>query len=250
MLKILFCSFLLLYQMNCFAKEPVINASTQVENKSKNNSSDKELEEGAKVNRDGKIAFYPIISDVFTGGLIFGLGSYYHYSSYFDFGIHAFYDRSSSKSLSLSKYQSVNFDINKFETSEFILDSHVRVRPLQGTFSGRLGLGYVRTGLKYNISLPKSTETLDLDMQMHALVGTVFIGNQWNFDQAFIGCDWIGVNLPILSKVNLNHRLSNIQSTESSELLNEYALQIKENNKKQPFSRIFYLLQVRFGLEI
>lgn len=250
MLKIIFCSFLFLYQINCFAKEPVQKSNTQVENRTKNTSSDTELEVEGKANRDGKIALFLISSEFFLPDRIFGIGTYYRYSSYFDFGIHAFYDRSSSKSLSFSRNWSVNFNINKFETSEFILDSYVRVRPLQGTFSGRLGLGYVRTGLKYNITLPKSTDTLDIDMQKHALVVTGFIGNQWNFGDAFIGCDWLGFNLPIQSKVYFNHRLSSNQSIEAGELLNEYALQIKENNEEQPFSRIFYLFQIRFGVEI
>lgn len=115
-------------------------------------------------------------------------------------------------------------------------------RFIGNTFYWRLGTDYRTVSYSHKYHSEFST-TLDnnSDFKGYAVMGTFQIGNQWQWENVTLGCDWVGYSLPLSTKVSEE----NISAGNPADLENERK-NLKENQdillkKSDPTALRLYL---------
>lgn len=85
---------------------------------------------------------------------------------------------------------------------------------------------YVRTGLDYrkidyNYKNSPFSATEEMSFDGHSIAANFQIGNQWQWENFTLGCDWVGVTVPITSEVS-EPRLNASAQSNASYYYSEY----------------------------
>ena len=92
------------------------------------------------------------------------------------------------------------------------------------SFNLTSGLGYRTASINYTISVASSLSNINIDgkLEIQSIVVPLFIGNRWSWKSGFsLGCDWIGIMVPVTgsSKGSVSGTLS---SSDASSINDEF----------------------------
>lgn len=137
---------------------------------------------------------------------LFGIGPAATSSAGFQFGF--FIDRNrlfQLETMSGSSSFSGSTSVNSVEVSSYSGTKNARSfgahykRFVSNSFYWRAGAEYISQHIKRDYKGTGYTGSYDIEITR--LAGTFVIGNQWQWDNFTLGCDWFGVTAPISSQI-------------------------------------------------
>ncbi len=79
------------------------------------------------------------------------------------------------------------------------------------SFYYRVGLDYRNLTYKYSYGPNASSQFEEAGFKGESLAASFYIGNQWQWENFTLGCDWIGVSAPIYSQIKDEYKNSEAQ---------------------------------------
>ena len=79
------------------------------------------------------------------------------------------------------------------------------------SFYYRFGLDYRSLNYKYTYGPNANSQTEEIGFKAESVAASFYIGNQWQWENFTLGCDWIGVSAPIFSDVRNEYKNSEAQ---------------------------------------
>lgn len=110
------------------------------------------------------------------------------------------------------------------------------------SFYYRTGLEYKTVDYNYNYTFVYTNGYDRESFSGNALGAAVVIGNQWQWENFVLGCDWIGITAPFTSQVTAQESSSSLNGSSSSESTSLYSYQ--DRLLKEPY---FHFLRFFLG---